>query len=340
MSVLVTGHKGYIGSVLTPLLTDTGFDVLGLDCDWFGECRAGPQPPDVAEIDRDFRDLEVHDLKELDAVLHLAGLSDAGLADLDKELTYDINHKATVRLAVLAKQAGVRRFVFSSACLSYAGGGDHLSDEESEVRPVTTYGDAQVRVEADLRELADQSFSPVSLRCAAAYGASPGLRLDLPLNRMVAEASTSGTIVLRSRPDSWLPVAHVEDIARAFVQVLRAPSEAIHDRAFNVGRSIDNHRLGDLARIVTEAVPGSRVVTEDAADGEPSQRVDFTRIEHGLPGWDPQWDARGGVRQLRQTFDDLALEDDALVSSRYSRRAFVRQLITDKRLTSELRWRN
>jgi nucleoside-diphosphate-sugar epimerase len=334
MQVLVTGHKGYVGSVLTSMLVEAGFDVVGLDRDWFRDSAFADPAPDVPEIEKDFRDLEVHDLTELDAVLHLAALSDVPLSELDRALTYDINHKAAVRLAVLAKQARVRRFVFASTCTAYPVS-QVPATEEAALEPSTIYEDSKVRVEVDLRELADERFSPVSLRSASAYGLSPRLRLDSPVNRMVAEAATSGEIVLTASREAWYPAIHVEDLARVFLAVLKAPQESIHDRAFNVGRSNDLHTIGELAQIVAAEVPGCVVSTGEDEVIAPLGRVDFSRIERELTGWEPQWEVRTGVRQLYEALAAHGGPQDTV----HSRLDLVRKLLAEKRLTKELRWR-
>ncbi|HKJ31285.1 MAG TPA: SDR family oxidoreductase, partial [Balneolales bacterium] len=251
MKVLVTGHRGYIGTVLVPMLQNEGYVVVGLDSDLYRKCTFGePLPSDVPSIIKDVRDVDEHDLEGFDAVLHLAGLSNDPLGDLNPELTKEINYRASVRLAELAKNAGVSRFVFSSSCSNYGAGGSDFLDETSELRPVTPYGESKVLVEKDVTELADDHFSPVFLRNATAYGASPRIRFDLVLNNLVAWAYTTGQVYLKSDGTPWRPIVHIEDISRAFLAALKAPKELIHNNTFNVGRTSENYRIREIAEIV------------------------------------------------------------------------------------------
>ncbi|HEX5949811.1 MAG TPA: SDR family oxidoreductase, partial [Actinomycetota bacterium] len=234
MRILVTGHRGYIGTILVPMLLAEGHEVVGLDSDLYQRCTFGDPPADVTAIRKDVRDVEPSDLEGYDAVVHLAGLSNDPLGDLNPTLTYDINHEGSVRLAILAKQAAVPRFVFSSSCSNYGAAGDEILTEESPFRPVTPYGVSKVRVEQDVSQLADERFSPTFLRNATAYGVSPRLRFDLVLNNLVAWAFTTGVVALKSDGTPWRPIVHVEDIAQAFIAVLHAPRERVHNQAFNV----------------------------------------------------------------------------------------------------------
>jgi nucleoside-diphosphate-sugar epimerase len=270
--ILVTGDKGYIGTVMVPLLIQEGYTVTGLDSDWFEQSAFSELPVKVVSRKKDLRDLEPLDLEGFDAVIHLAGLSNDPLGDLNPTLTYDINHAASVRLAKLAKKAGVSRFLFSSSCSTYgAASPEELLDEQAEFRPVTPYGRSKVLVEQDIAKLGDSNFSPTFLRNATAYGVSPRLRFDLVLNNLVAWALTTGRIYIKSDGTPWRPIVHIEDISRAFIAVLNAPREVIHCEAFNVGQTEENYQIRDLAEIVGETVPGCRI--EYAQNGDPTPAV-------------------------------------------------------------------
>jgi len=340
MRILITGHKGYIGTILAPMLMAGGHDVVGLDSDLYRRCTFGEGIPRIPEILKDIRDVDATDLEGFDAVMHLAALSNDPLGNLNPELTYDINHRASVRLAKLAKQVGVSRFLFSSSCSTYgAAGGDHMLTEEAAFNPVTPYGESKILVERDVSGLSDGDFSPSFLRNATAYGISPRHRFDIVLNNLVAWAFTTGLVHLKSDGSPWRPIIHIEDISRAFIAVLDAPKDLVHNQAFNVGINEENYRIRDLAEIVKETVPGCRV--EYAKDAEPDKRtyrVDFSKIKRILPGFNPQWTARRGAEELYVAYQKYGIKLEEFEGPKYNRLDHIKQLLNTGDLDSTLRW--
>ncbi len=340
MRVLVTGHRGYIGTILVPMLRGKGHEVVGLDSDLFAQCTFGGQVPDGPCMARDIRDVQVSDLEGFDAVAHLAGLCNDPLGNLNPDLTFEINHAASVRLARLASEVGIKRFLFASSCSIYAGAGQELVNEDAELRPVTPYGHSKARVERDVARLADSRFSPTFLRCATAYGVSPRLRFDLVLNHLVAWAFTTGRVYLNSDGTPWRPVVHVEDIAAAFIAVLHAPLDAVNNQAFNVGLSEENYQIRELARIVEETVPGCHIeYAQDAGPDRRCYRVDFGKLARTLPDFRPRWSARRGAQQLYEAYRRVGLHAEEFEGHRYRRVEHIKQLLRSGRLDATLRWR-
>ncbi len=340
MRILVTGHKGYIGTILVPMLLSEGHEVVGFDSDLYSRCTFMDGIVAVPEILKDIRDVELSDLDGIDAVMHLAGLSNDPLGDLNPGLTYEINHRASIRLAELSKKAGARRFIFSSSCSNYGAAGDNLIDESGAFNPVTPYGESKVLVERDLLKLADDGFSPILLRNATAYGVSPRLRFDLVLNNLIAWAYTTGKVFLKSDGSPWRPIVHIEDISRAFVAVLHAPVDRVHKAAFNVGRTDQNFRIRELAEIVMQTVPGSEIsFAAQAGPDKRNYRVDCSKIVRTIPEFKPEWDARRGARELFETYRRIGLALEDFEGPKFKRIDHIKMLIATGALDESLRWR-
>ena len=339
MRVLITGHNGYIGSVLAPLVRAAGHDVVGLDTFLFEGGTFGQDPHEIDAMRMDLRDVQVADLRGFDAVMHLAALSNDPLGDVNPQITFDINHLGSVRLARLAKEAGVGRLIFASSCSLYGVAGDEMLTEGAAFNPITPYGVSKVLFERDVAKLADDDFSPTFLRNSTAYGVSPRLRADVVVNNLVAIAVTTGEVVIQSDGTPWRPLVHIEDITRAFLAVLHAPRELVHNEAFNVGRSEENYRVRDLGELVEQVVPGSEVRYADGGGPDPRcYRVDCGKIMRTLPEYQPQWTVRRGMEQLRDAFKANGLTREELLGDRYFRIKRIRALQSEGLLDESLRW--
>ncbi len=341
MRILVTGYNGYVGTIMTPMLVAAGHDVVGMDTNLYEGSTFGEEKPrNLTEIHKDIRDIEAADLDGFNAVIHLAGLSNDPLGDLNPDLTYEINYRASVRLATLAKEVGVKRFIFSSSCSNYGAGVNDWLDETSDFNPVTPYGRSKVSVEKDVSQLASDDFSPTFLRSGTAYGVSPRLRFDLVLNNLTAWAFTTGQVFLKSDGTPWRPIVHIEDMSRAFIATLHAPRDLIHNEAFNVGRSQENYQIRQLAEIVAETVPGSRVeFAEGASPDKRNYRVNCEKIEKTLPEYKPQWTARKGAQELYEAYKLVGLKLEEFEGPRYRRLKHIKSLMSNGRLDDSLRWR-
>jgi nucleoside-diphosphate-sugar epimerase len=328
MRVLVAGDRGYIGAVLVPFLRAAGHQADGLDVGLYDGCDLGPAPEDLTGPPEDLRDTQAGRLSGYDAVICLAALSNDPLGDLNRDATFSVNLDGTLNLARAARQAGVPRFLFSSSCSLYGAAGSAGVAEDGDMLPVTPYGETKVVAERELALLADDSFSPAYLRNATAYGVSPRLRLDIVANNLTAVAMTTGEVKMQSDGSPWRPMVHIEDISRAFLAMLEAPRELIHNEAFNVGRTEDNVQIREIAEMVREAVPGSRVsFAEGAGPDIRNYRVDFAKLHTTFPDLKMRWTVRDGIDELAAAYARYGLTYEDFVSSRYVRLRRIRELL-------------
>jgi nucleoside-diphosphate-sugar epimerase len=325
MKVLVTGNNGYIGTVMVPMLQTEGFEITGLDSDLFKGCVFGNPSitgdiSNIPYLKKDVRDIERSDLVGFDAVVHLCALSNDPLGNLNPKVTYEINHEGSVRLAKLAKSAGVERFILSSSCSIYGATTSDVVNEESKPKPVTPYAESKVLAERDISKLADSNFSPTLLRSSTAYGLSPMLRFDLVVNNFIAWSFTKGIVLLKSDGTAWRPFVHIQDISRAFIAVLNAPRDVIHNQIFNVGRNDQNFRIREVAEIAKQTVPNSEIkYVEGAEPDQRSYRVEFDKIAAALPEFKPQWTVPLGAKQLYDAYKKVGLLVEEFEGPRYRR---------------------
>lgn len=340
MRVLITGHHGYIGSVLAPLLREAGHDVVGLDTFYYRGCDFSDIGEFEPALQLDVRDVAPSTLAGFDAIVHLAALSNDPLGDLNSSWTYAINRDGTVALARAAKEAGVRRFIFASSCSMYgAADGDTPLDEQAPLRPLTPYAESKVAAEQALWDLAGDGFSPVAMRNATVYGVSPRLRLDVVLNNLVAWAHTTGAIRLQSDGTSWRPLVHVRDVAAATATLLAAPDAMVRGEAFNIGSAAQNYRIRELAEIVHDRLPACEVVFAEEASPDPrSYRVDFSKFESTFPECGFEWSAERGTDELVRAYEALGLTLDQFQGHRYTRLGQLRRLLEAHALDDELCW--
>jgi nucleoside-diphosphate-sugar epimerase len=341
MRVVVTGNLGYVGTVMTPMLSEHDFEVWGIDTGFYRDCLLGPiDRTGVAhQITRDLRDIEPDDLDGADAIVHLGALSNDPMGELNPRLTEDINLTASVRLAEMAKAAGVRRFVFASSCSIYGQAASGALDEESAFNPLTAYARSKVGTEAALASLADDDFSPVYLRNGTAYGYSPRLRVDLVVNNLVAWAVTTGKVTLMSDGRAWRPLVHIQDMSRAVVAALTASRERIHNQAFNIGREEDNWQIRNIAETVAKVVPDSVVTFAEGVSADArNYNVSFAKVRRQLPEFQPQWSVEKGIHELHDAFRKFQLDYDRFDGREFTRLKQLLHLVSERRLTDELTW--
>jgi nucleoside-diphosphate-sugar epimerase len=343
MRVLLTGNKGYIGTVMAPMLKAEGYEIKGFDNDLFEGCTFGDesvcgQMDEIPYVKKDIRDIDASDLKGIDAVIHLCALSNDPLGDFNPHITFEINHAASVRLAKLAKKVGIDRFIYTSSCSVYGAASEEIVTEESKPNPITPYGISKLRSETEIMKLADAKFSPVFLRPATAYGVSPMLRFDLVLNNLVAWAYTTGSVLLKSDGTAWRPIVHIQDITRAFLAVLGASRDLIHNEVFNVGVTEENYRVRELADIAKETVPNSEVIyANDAEPDKRSYRVHFGKIAQALHEFKPEWTARLGAKQLYNAYKKFGIVLEEFEGPKYRRITNLKQNVENGFLDKNLR---
>jgi nucleoside-diphosphate-sugar epimerase len=340
MRVLVTGHKGYIGAVMTPMIEAAGHTVVGLDSDFYRNSTYGVLNGVKHEILKDIRDIDKSDLEGIDAIVHLAGLSNDVLGELNEQLTYAINYHASVRLAELGREVGVRRFVFASSCSMYgaASPGDILN-ESADFNPVTAYAKSKVYVERDVSQMADDHFSPTFMRNATAYGMSPRIRFDLVVNNLTAWAYTTGSVRMKSDGTPWRPLVHIEDISTAVIAVLNAPHEKVHNQAYNVGQSAENYQVRDVAEMVKNVVDNCELSFANGASPDlRNYRVTFAKYERAFPDYPLTWTVQKGIEQLYNAYKAIGLGLDDYEGAKYKRIAQLEFLMENGLLGSDLHW--
>ena len=339
MRVLVTGHRGYIGVELVPMLRKAGFDVVGLDTGFFDDSDFRAPPDEIPALDVDLRDVTPDHLQGFGAIVHLGALSNDPLGDLNPGLTYDINLHASVNLAKLAKTAGVGRYVFASSCSLYGAGADGHLTEQAAFNPVTPYGESKVKTELEVGPLADDTFAPVYLRNATAYGVSRRLRADIVVNNLVGYALTTGKVMMMSDGSPWRPLTHIGDISRGVIAALTAPADAVRNQAFNIGRTQENFRIREVAEMVAQVVPGCELSFAPGASPDArNYRVDFTKAEKSLPGFTPQWTLRAGIEELYAAYKEHGMTEAEFLGPRYYRLKVIRGRIESGELDKNLRW--
>ena len=339
MKILVTGTEGYLGCLLAPLLIERGHEVIGVDTGYYkvGWLYNGTQTT-AKTLNKDIRHITTEDLQGVEAIVHMAELSNDPTGQLSPNITYDINHVGSVRLAKLAKQAGVRRFVYMSSCSVYGVATEGDVTEESPVNPQTAYAECKTFVERDVQPLASDDFSPTFMRNATAFGASPRMRFDIVLNNLAGLAWTTKEIKMTSDGTPWRPLVHALDISKSIICALEAPRDIIHNQIFNVGDTANNYRVKQIAEFVAEAFPGCKLSFGDNASDNRSYRVSFEKINTLLPGFKCDWDARLGAKQLADVFGEIDMTEEIFFSRGFTRLKQLEYLIRTQQIDKDFFW--
>jgi len=338
MRVLVTGHLGYIGGILVPMLQRRGHTVVGCDTNFFSNCLYLTEEPSCENIEIDVRDLSAKELQGFEGLIHLAALSNDPLGNFDPELTYQINQQASEQLAINAQKADIRRFLFASSCSNYGASDGGLLDENAEFNPQTAYGRSKCGAETSICNLANNVFEPCSLRAGTVYGLAPRIRFDLVVNNLVAHAIANGKVLLKSDGKAWRPLVHVSDVARAYAAALEAPKNHVSGEAFNVGRTEENYQIIDIAQMVADAIPDCQIVhNKDAISDKRDYKVSCDKITKQLSGYKPQWTVATGIQELADAFSSEIVLESEFEGPRFNRLAHLRQQIDDGKLNSRLR---
>ncbi|MFH0861106.1 MAG: SDR family oxidoreductase [Candidatus Altiarchaeota archaeon] len=339
MSILVTGNNGYIGKILTKLLVEKGYDVIGYDSGYYSDCELFHDGFEIRQITKDIRNVSKKDIAGINAICHLAALSNDPMGSLDPKLTDEINHKATVKLAKLAIKNGVERFIYSSSCSLYGISDQKALTEESPQNPITAYAKSKVDSETDLKKIATKDFSPVFLRNSTAYGLSPLMRFDLVLNNLCGWAYTTGKIKIMSDGTPWRPLVHIGDISKAFLSALEEPQELIHNQAFNVGQNKENYQIRDLANVIKKQLPSCEVeYTYEHGSDSRTYNVSFDKINKTLKTFKPTWDIQKGTLELLDGFRKANLTFEDFQSRCYTRLKQLTFLRENGKLDENLYW--
>jgi len=335
MKVMITGNLGYVGNVLTKMLLDQKFDVVGCDVGFYPQGFLGEENSGYKQIKKDIRDLSTDDLKDVSAICHLAALSNDPLGEINPNLTEEINYKATIRLAKLAKEAKVEKFVFSSSCSSY-GMNENTVNEESELAPLTAYAKSKVNSEREISKMSDNNFCTTNLRSATAYGLSNSIRLDLVVNNLTCSAFTTNQVKLLSDGTAWRPLVHVEDMSSAFISVLNSKNSEVNGQAFNVGTNDDNYMVKEIAQKVEQIIPNSKITyAKDANKDSRSYRVDFSKIKQQL-GYKTKWSLEKAIKDIHNLLKTKNFNEEDFKDKKYYRVAYIKWLIENNKIDNNL----